>query len=70
MPVETKVLASTVASVLTGYVVTLLGVYVFRGTVPAAVVDVAGALVTGAVTFGAGWLAKHTPRPPSTPPTP
>lgn len=64
MPVETKVTAATVASTLTGLIVMLLGTIAFGGgAVPALIVSVVGALVTGAVTFGAGWVARHTPRP-------
>jgi hypothetical protein len=67
VPVETKVSAASVASTLTGLVVMLIGTLVFHGAdVPALVVSIAGALVTGAVTFIAGWVARHTPRPPET----
>jgi hypothetical protein len=62
MPVETKVTVATVASTLTGFVVVLLANTVFKSGVPAAVTDVVSAAVVGAVTFGAAWLAKHTPR--------
>lgn len=63
MPVETKVTAATVASMLTGLVMTLLATLAFHGdAVPAVVSSVVGAVITGVVTFAAGWLAKHTPR--------
>lgn len=64
MPVETKVSAASVASTLAGLVVMLLATLVFHGgAVPALLVSLVGALATGAVTFGAGWAARHTPRP-------
>jgi hypothetical protein len=62
-PVETKVKASTVASVLTALVVALASRYLWHGDqVPAPVVDVVGPVVTAVVTFAAGWLAPHTRR--------
>ncbi len=64
MPVETKVKASTAAAAVSGIALWLIGRYVFRG---AAVPDVLQSwiytLAPAVVTFGAGYLAKHTARP-------
>lgn len=62
--VERKVKAAGTAATVVGFVTTLLAVDVFHGTVPDWATAGVGALVTGALTFGAGWLAKHTPRTP------
>jgi len=64
MPVESKVVAATVASTLSGLVVMLIGTLLFHGaSVPAAVASFVGAVVVGVVTYAAGWMARHTPRP-------
>jgi hypothetical protein len=60
--VERKVKAAATAATAASLVVSLLGLYVFHGTVPDWVTAVVGTAVTGALTFAAGWLAKHTPR--------
>lgn len=62
--VETKVKAATTASAITGFIVTEIGsLTVFHAQpVPAVITSAVGALVTGGLTFVAGWLAKHTPR--------
>jgi hypothetical protein len=62
-PVETKVTASTAAAAVSGIVLWTLGRYVFGGTVPDVVASWIYVLVPAAVTFTAGYLAKHTPRP-------
>lgn len=68
--VETKVEAASTAAGITGFLVMLLGLYVVHGAVPDWLTAAVGALVTTGLTFGAGWLAKHTPRPSDTPPAP
>ena len=60
--VEAKVTAATGAATVTAFVLWLLAEYVFPGDVPAPVVGVVTLLVTGAATFTAGYLARHTPR--------
>jgi hypothetical protein len=60
--VERKVKASATAATIVAAAVSLLGLYVFHGTVPDWVTAVVGTAVTGGLTFVAGWLAKHTPR--------
>jgi hypothetical protein len=63
VPVETKVKASTAAAAVSGIALWLIGRYVFRG---AAVPDVLQSwiytLAPAVVTFGAGYIAKHTSR--------
>jgi len=63
--------ASTTAAIV-GIATTELGLYVFHGDVPDWATGAVGGIVTGALTFVAGWLAKHTPRtapaPPAAPP--
>lgn len=67
--VERKVKASTTAATIVGGIVFVLGLYVFHGVVPDWVTAAVGTLVTGLLTFIAGWIAKHTPRViPSGPP--
>ena len=63
MPVETKVKAGTAAAAVSGLALWILGRYVFRGDVPDVVASWVYAAVPAAVTFAAGYLAKHTPRP-------
>ena len=63
-PVETKVKASTAAAAVSGIALWLIGRYVFRGTaVPDVLQSWIYTLAPAAVTFGAGYLAKHTARP-------
>jgi hypothetical protein len=63
--VESKVKASTTAATLTTVVIAALGLYVFKGNVPDWVTLVIETAVTGALTFLAGWWAKHTHRAPT-----
>jgi len=63
MPVEKKVQASTAAAAVSGLALWSLGHYVFKGTVPDVVASWVYVLVPGVITFAAGYLAKHTPRP-------
>ena len=63
MPVEKKVQASTAAAAVSGLALWALGHYVFKTGVPDVVASWVYVLVPGVITFGAGYLAKHTPRP-------
>ncbi|WP_033263326.1 hypothetical protein [Amycolatopsis vancoresmycina] len=67
--VESKVKAASTTAALVGIATTELGLYVFHGAVPDWATGAVGGLVTGALSFVAGWLAKHTPRTPAAPPT-
>ena len=67
-PVETKVQASTAAAAVSGLALYALGHYVFKTGVPDVVASWIYVLVPGALTFAAGYLAKHTARP--VPPAP
>jgi hypothetical protein len=67
--VEGKVKAASTTAALVGIATTELGLYVFHGAVPDWATGAVGGLVTGALTFIAGWLAKHTPRTLPAPPT-
>lgn len=67
--VERKVKAASTTAALVGIATTELSLYVFHGAVPDWVTGAVGGIVTGALTFVAGWLAKHTPRT-VTPPAP
>lgn len=67
--VEGKVKAASTTALLVGIATTELGLYVFHGAVPDWATGAIGGIVTGALTFVAGWLAKHTPRTQPTPPT-
>jgi hypothetical protein len=69
-PIERKVTASTGAAAASGLILWILGAYVFRGGVPDVIVSWVYVLVPGILAFGAGYLAKHTPRPPAVPPRP
>lgn len=69
-PVERKVKAGTAAAAATTLVLSLLGLYVFHGAVPGWVSVAAETVVTGLLTFAAGWWAKHTPRPVKAVPPP
>lgn len=62
-PLELKVSAASVGAVLSGLVVWALQTYAFRGDVPLPVDAAVQVLIPAAVALGAGWLAKHTPRP-------
>jgi len=62
MPIEKKVQASTAAAAVSGLALWSLGHYVFKGTVPDVVASWVYVLVPAVITFGAGYLAKHTPR--------
>ena len=64
-PVETKVKASTAAAAVSGIVLWILGKYVFKGTVPDVIASWTYVLVPAVITFAAGYIAKHTPRPVS-----
>ena len=62
-PVETKVQASTAAAAVSGLALWALGHYVFKTGVPDVVASWVYVLVPSVLTFGAGYLAKHTSRP-------
>lgn len=62
-PVEVKVTASSIAAALTGAGLWALQSYVFHGDVPLPVLAAVQTLVPAVVTFAAGYLAPHTPRP-------
>jgi len=62
-PVERKVQASTGAAAVSGLALWALGHYVFKTGVPDVVASWIYVLVPGALTFGAGYLARHTNRP-------
>ena len=62
-PVETKVQASTAVAAVSGLALWALGKYVFKGDVPDVVASWIYVIVPGVLTFAAGYLAKHTPRP-------
>jgi hypothetical protein len=66
--VEGKVKAASTTAAIVGIATTELGLYVFHGAVPDWATGAIGGIVTGALTFVAGWLAKHTPRTPAAPP--
>lgn len=69
--VEGKVKAASTTAAVVGIATTELGLYVFHGAVPDWATGAIGGIVTGALTFVAGWLAKHTPRiTPSAPAAP
>lgn len=69
---ETKVTAATFGAAAAGLIVWVLDSYVFVGDTPDPVELFVWVFVTGLVTFGAGYLAKHTPRtdPAATQPPP
>jgi hypothetical protein len=66
--IETKVQASTGAAAVSGLILWALGTYVFKGDVPDVVVSWTYVLVPAALTFAAGYVARHTYRPPPRPP--
>jgi hypothetical protein len=70
MPVETKVKASAAAAALSGLALWALGRYVFKGDVPDVVASWVYVIVPSALTFGAGYLARHTPGPAAAPAAP
>ena len=61
--VETKVAASTIAAALTGVGLWVLQTYAFHGDVPLPVLAAVQTIVPAFVTFAAGYMAPHTPRP-------
>jgi hypothetical protein len=68
-PVERKVQASTAAAAASGFLLWLLGRYVFRGGVPDVIVSWVFVATPGALALIAGYCAKHTPRDlPAVPP--
>lgn len=62
-PVEAKVKASTVGGAVAGAVLWLLATYVFDSGVPEPVELLVYAAIGAVLTFGPGWLARHTYRP-------
>jgi hypothetical protein len=62
--VETKVKASTAAGAVSGLVLWALGRYVFKAAVPDVVASWVYAIIPAALTFAAGYAAKHTSRTP------
>ena len=66
-PVERKVTASTAAAGLSGLLLWAAGRWVFKGSVPDAVVSWVYVAVPAAITFVAGYQARHSPRPPVPP---
>ena len=68
--VETKVQASTGAAALAGLALWALGHYVFKAGVPDVVASWIYVLVPAAVTFAAGYAARHTARPAAPLPAP
>jgi hypothetical protein len=75
MTVETKVKASAAAAAVSGLALWALGRYVFKGDVPDVVASWVYVIIPSLLTFGAGYLAKHTvrvvdlPAPPAVPGT-
>lgn len=69
MPVENKVKASTAAAAASGLALWALGHYVFKGGVPDVVASWVYVIIPSLLTFGAGYLARHTARPVDPPPT-
>lgn len=74
--VEAKVKAATTAATIVAFVLSALGSYVFHGAPPDWAQVAVETIVTGALTFVAGWLARHTPQtvpadnPPAAPTDP
>jgi hypothetical protein len=62
-PVEVKVSAAAIASAVSGLGLWALQTYVFRTDVPLPVVAAVTTVVPAIITFLAGYLAPHTPRP-------
>jgi hypothetical protein len=67
-PVERKVQASTAVAGVSGLTLWALGTWVFKGDVPDAVTAFVYLAVPAVLTFAAGYLARHTPRPAEPPP--
>jgi hypothetical protein len=61
-PIESKVTASTAAAAVSGLALWTLGHYVFKAGVPDVVASWTYVIIPGLLTFGAGYLARHTPR--------
>jgi hypothetical protein len=59
MAISGKVKASTVAASLTTIVSGILAPHVFWSNTPADIQGLILGTITGAITFGCGWLAKH-----------
>jgi drug/metabolite transporter (DMT)-like permease len=66
--IETKVQAGSAAALVAGALVWALGHYVLKGAVPPAAAAAIYAVVPGALTFLAAYLAPHTHRRPAPPP--
>jgi hypothetical protein len=65
-PVERKVQAASLTTLVTSFIVYEIVTNVpFLSGQTTLVQGLVGGVVTGAFAFVAGWLAKHTPRPPS-----
>jgi len=62
-PVEKKVQASTAAAAASGLILWITGRYLFKGDVPDVVASWTYVAVPAAVTFAAGFAARHTARP-------
>ncbi len=60
---ELKVSAAAWATALSSLAVWALQTYVFKGEVPVPVSAAVQVVIPTFVTFAAGYLAKHTPRP-------
>lgn len=58
--VERKVTAASVSAAVAGVVLSVLSHYVFKGEVPADVQTIIYTVVPPAMTFIAGWAARHT----------
>jgi hypothetical protein len=63
VPVERKVQASTAAAAVSGLLLWAAGRYIFKGAVPDVVTSWTYAIVPAAITFAAGYLSRHSPRP-------
>jgi hypothetical protein len=61
--VETKVKAASTTALVTSFAMDLVAKYVFPNGVPGWATALISGAVVGGLTFVAGWLAKHTPRP-------
>jgi hypothetical protein len=64
-PVERKVQASATVAAVSGMVLWVLGRYLFKGDVPDVIASWVYVAVPGVMAFAAGYLAKHTDRPPA-----
>lgn len=61
--VETKVKAASTTALVTSFAMDLVAKYVFPNGVPGWATALVSGAVVGGLTFIAGWLARHTPRP-------